>query len=135
MKVGDVVMWDDKLIQATLRHRESSLKNFVKVGGNPELHRAIKDSKVGYIKITKMSNNSSYLLSGESKEGITAAFGEGLSLYIAGIEQWYRTSIIQKIFWDKGEFTTLNSRYKFEFTEIDYRPILEELKNESTSNK
>lgn len=135
MKISDVVMWNDKLIQATLRHRDSSLKDFVKAGGNPELHRAIKDSKVGYIKITKMSNNSGYLRSGESEEGITAAFGEGLSLYISDREQWYRTSIIQKIFWDKGEFTTLNSRYKFEFTEIDYRPILEEMKNESTSNK
>ena len=63
------------------------------------------------------------------------AFGEGISLYIADVEQWFRTSNIQKIYWDKGEFTTLNSRYKFEFTEIDYRPILEEMKNESTSNK
>lgn len=135
MEFSRTVMWRDNFIQATLKHRESSLKDFVKVGGNPELHRAIKDSKVGYIKITKVSSNGGYLSSGESEEGVTAAFGEGLSLYIAGVEQWYRTSVIQKIFWDKGEFTTLNSRYKFEFTEIDYRPILEEMKNESTSNK
>lgn len=135
MRFSEAIMWGDSFIQATLKHREASLKDFVKVGGNPELHRAIKDSKVGYIKITKVSSNGGYLSSGESEEGITAAFGEGLSLYIADVEQWYRTSVIQKIYWDKGEFTTLNSRYKFEFEEIDYRPILEELKNESTSNK
>lgn len=129
MRFSEAVMWGDSFIQATLKHREASLKDFVKVGGNPELHRAIKDSKVGYIKVTKISSN------GESEEGITAAFGEGLSLYIADVEQWFRTSVIQKIYWDKGEFTTLNSRYKFKFTEIDYRPILEEMKNESTSNK
>ena len=132
MRFSEAIMWGDSFIQATLKHREASLKDFVRVGGNPELHRALKDSKVGYIKITKVSSNGGYC---ESEEGITAAFGEGLSLYIADVEQWYRTSVIQKIYWDKGEFTTLNSRYKFEFTEIDYRPILEEMKNESTSNK
>lgn len=135
MKFSEVVMWGDRFIQSTLKHREASLEDFVRVGGNPELYKALKDSKVGYIKITKISDNVGYLSSGESEEGITAAFGEGLSLYIADVEQWYRTSIIQNIYWDKGEFTTLNSRYKFEFKEIDYRPILEELKNESTSNK
>lgn len=135
MKFSEAIMWGDSFIQATLKHREASLKDFVKIGGSPKLHRAIKDSKVGYIKVTKVSSNGGYLSTGESEEGITAAFGEGLSLYIADVERWFRTSVIQKIYWDKGEFTTLNSRYKFEFTEIDYRPILEEMKNESTSNK
>ena len=127
-------MWDDSFIKATLKYRDMHLKDFVKVGGSPELYRAIKNSKVGYIKITKISSNDGYLSEGESEEGITAAFGEGVSLYIAGVEQWYRTSVIQKINWDKQEFTTVNSRYKFKFEEIDYYPILEEMKNESTSN-
>lgn len=135
MRFSEAIMWGDNLIRVTLKHREASLKDFVRIGGNPELYKAIQDSKVGHIKITKVSSNGGYLSSGESEEGITAAFGEGLSLYIADVGQWYRTSVIQKIYWDKGEFTTLNSRYKFEFEEIDYRPILEELKNESTSNK
>lgn len=130
MRFSEAIMWGDNLIRATLKHREASLKDFVRVGGNTELYKALQDSKVGYIKV---SGNGGYLSSGESEEGITAAFGEGL--YISDMERWYRTSIIQKIYWDKGEFTTLNSRYKFEFEEIDYRPILEELKNESTSNK
>lgn len=134
MTFSETVMWNDDFIKATLKYRDMHLKEFVKVGGNPELYRAIKDSKVGYIKITKISSNHGYLSEGESEEGITAAFGEGISLYIAGVEQWYKTSVIQKINWNKGEFTTVNSRYKFEFKEIDYRPILEELKNESTSN-
>lgn len=134
MKFSECVMWNDSYIKSTLKYREMSLKDFVKKGGNYELHELIKDSKVGYIKITKISANSGYLSEGESEEGITAAFREGLSLYIAGVEQWYSTSVIQKIYWDKKEFTTCNSRYKFEFEEIDYRPILEELKNESTSN-
>ena len=134
MTFSETVMWNDSYIKATLKYRDMHLRDFVKAGGNAELHRAIKDSKVGYIKITKISNNPGYLSNGESEEGITAAFGEGISLYIAGVEQWYRTSVIQKINWDKGDFTTVNSRYKFEFKEIDYRPIFEELKNESTSN-
>ena len=115
------MMWEDNFIQVTLKHRESSLKDFVKAGGSLELHRALKDSKIGYIKITKISSNDGYLHSGESVEGVTAAFGEGISLYIANIEEWYRTSVIQKIYWSKGEFITLNSRYKFEFEEIDYQ--------------
>lgn len=134
MTFSETVMWNDSYIKTTLKYRDMHLRDFVKAGGNAELHRAIKDSKVGYIKITKISNNPGYLSNDESEEGITAAFGEGISLYIAGVEQWYRTSVIQKINWDKGDFTTVNSRYKFEFKEIDYRPILEELKNESTSN-
>lgn len=135
MGFSEAIMWRDSLIRATLKHREDSLKDFVKIGGNSELHRAIQDSKVGYIRITKISSNGGYLSTGESEKGITAAFGEGLSLYIVDVEQWYRTSVIQKIYWDRGEFTTLNSRYKFEFEEIDYRTILEGLKNENTSNK
>lgn len=134
MTFSEAVMWGDSYIKALLKYRDMHLRDFVKVGGNPELHKAIKDSKVGYIKITKISSNEGYLSEGESEEGITAAFGEGISLYIADVEKWYRTSVIQKIFWDRQEFTTMNSRYKFEFEEIDYRPILEELKNESTSN-
>lgn len=128
MTFSEAVMWGDGYIKALLKYRDMHLRDFVKVGGNPELHKAIKDSKVGYIKITKISSNEGYLSEGESEEGITAAFGEGISLYIADVEKWYRTSVIQKIFWDRQEFTTMNSRYKFEFEEIDYRPILEELK-------
>lgn len=134
MTFSEAVMWGDSYIRAMLRYRDMHLKDFVKVGGTLELYQAIKDSKVGYIKITKISSNDGYLSEGQSEEGLTAAFGEGVSLYIADVEKWYRTSVIQKIFWDKQEFTTMNSRYKFKFTEIDYRPILEELKNESTSN-
>ena len=135
MTFSETVMWGDNYIKALLKYRDMHLRDFVKVGGSAELFYKIRDSKVGYIKITKISSNDGYLSEGESEEGITAAFGEGISLYIAGVEQWYRTSVIRKIFWDEGEFTTMNSRYKFEFKEIDYRPILEELKNESTSNK
>ena len=135
MTFSETVMWGDNYIKALLKYRDMHLRDFVKVGGSAELFYKIRDSKVGYIKITKISSNDGYLSEGESEEGITAAFGEGISLYIAGVEQWYKTSVIRKIFWDEGEFTTMNSRYKFEFKEIDYRPILEELKNESTSNK
>lgn len=127
MAFDETVMWDDSYIKATLKYRTMHLRDFVKAGGNPELHSLIKDSKVGYIKITKISSNNGYLTEGESEEGVTAAFGEGLSLYIASNGQWYRTSTIRKIYWDIKEFTTMNSRYKFEFKEIDYRPILEEL--------
>lgn len=128
------VNWSDKYIQALLKYRTMTLREFIKAGGDIDSHRLIKDSKVGYIKITKISDNDGYLREGEFEQGITAAFGEGLSLYISDKDRWYRTSNIRKIYWDKGEFTTINSRYKFEFTEIDYRPILNELNNESTSN-
>lgn len=134
MTFDEQVMWGDSFIKASLKYRTMHLRDFVKEGGTPELHQLIKDSKVGYIKITKISSNDGYLSEGGSKEGATAAFGENLGLYIAGVGQWYRTSVIRHIYWDKGEFTTINSRYKFEFKEIDYRQILEELNNESTSN-
>ena len=93
MRFSEAIMWGDNLIRATLKHREASLKDFVRVGGNPELYKALQDSKVGYIKITKVSSNGGYLSSGESEEGITAAFGEGLSLYIADVEHLLSTGI------------------------------------------
>lgn len=136
MRFSEAVMWGDRFIQTTLKHREMGLKEFVKAGGNTELYRLLQNSKVGRISITKISNNSGYLSSGESEEGVTAAFGEGLSLYIADVEQWYRTSNIQRINWEAGEFTTLNSKYRFTFEEVDYHPIIEEIKkNEGTSNQ
>ena len=125
----------DGVVKHILESRELSEADFILNGGTSEIYRTLQDSKIGFIYITKVSDNPGYVDKGQSEYGVTSAFGENLSLYISGGDRWFRTSVIQKIYWDKGEFTTLNSRYKFEFEEIDYRPILEEMKNESTSNK
>ena len=79
----------------------------------------IKNSKVGDITVTKISKNDGYVKEGESAWGVTAAFGEGLSVYIASANSWFCTSTIRKIDWDKKEFTTRNSVYSFTFKETN----------------
>lgn len=117
MRFDEAILWGDKFIQTTLKYKARSEQEFINSGGTPELYRILQNSKAGNISITKISNNSGYLDSGDSFEGVTAAFGEGLSLYISDTRGWFRTSTIQKINWDEGTFTTLNSEYRFVFNE------------------
>ena len=84
-------------------------------------------SKVGYIRIQKISGNPGYLRSGGIEEGWCFVFGEGFSCYIDNGYSYYYTSTIQKIDWDKNEFDTINSRYSFELDEIDFRELLSKL--------
>lgn len=42
MRFSEAIMWGDSFIQATLKHREASLKDFVKVGGKPQTSQSYK---------------------------------------------------------------------------------------------
>lgn len=75
-----------------------------------ELYTALHKSKQGWISISRETD-------GKGDEGYTDAFGEGLSCHVSNPHRWYYTSVIQKIDWDNKVFTTLNSRYKFNFIE------------------
>lgn len=96
----------------------------------------IKNSKCGYISISKKSNNPGYLISGEKREGWCAIFGEGLSCIIFGHGgKLYYTSNITHIDWDNNEFNTLNSIYSFKLDEYDSNELLNFLNNESKNNE
>jgi hypothetical protein len=81
----------------------------------------IKETKSGYIFIRKISNNSGYLSNNEGRNGFTPMFSEGLSCYIFLDdlhEDYYYTSVIESIDWENKIFTTINSKYSFEFKEM-----------------
>lgn len=81
----------------------------------------IKNSKSGYILVEKISRNSGYLSKNQKREGFTPLFAEDFSCYIYlddPFEDYYYTSIIESIDWDKKEFRTRNSTYSFVFKEM-----------------
>lgn len=73
-----------------------------------------KSPKKGKCTLTKLSNNPGYVLPGEKHTGYCLGIVEGYSCILQGNGNFY-TSIVESIDWDKGEFKTLNSTYKFEF--------------------
>lgn len=86
-----------------------------------EYFHKIKNSKSGYIRIIKTSDNQGYLRESESREGFTPILAEDFSCHVILddiYEDYYYTSTIQKIYWDKGEFETKNSTYSFVFKEM-----------------
>lgn len=101
---------------------ESELENLVQ---DPKLIEGIKNSKSGWIKIKKISDNAGYLNMGESMFGWFAIFAKGLSLYMGDDSHFYYTSNIVDIDWDKKLFLTLNSIYSFEITEYDAKSIID----------
>jgi hypothetical protein len=94
----------------------------------------IKNSKSGWIKIKKISDNGGYLTKNESESGWFAVFAKGMSLYIGNGSHYYYTSNIVDIDWDKKLFLTLNSIYSFEITEYDAKDMIDAI-NELFSNK
>jgi hypothetical protein len=82
--------------------------------------RAIQESKCGEIEVTKLSENLGNIQKGDTYRGFTPAFGEGVAVYISNPREWFRSSTIQSIDWDKGTFKTLNSTYSFKFKEIAF---------------
>lgn len=81
----------------------------------------IKNSKSGYILVEKISRNSGYLTKNQKREGFTPLFAEDFSCYIYlddPFEDYYYTSVIESIDWDKKEFRTRNSTYSFVFKEM-----------------
>ena len=79
------------------------------------LHKILRESKEGYMRIQR-----EYPAPDVPHEGWTYAFCEGFALFIDNPDFFYHTSDVQQINWQdekSGTFTTLNSRYKFEFIE------------------
>ena len=106
---------------------------FGKYGEEDPSVELVKNSKVGKIRIRKISENPGYL--NDWFSGITANFGEGMGVYISDTTEWFTTSTIQEIDWENRRFHTLNSTYEFQFKEIDEK-TLNKIYNyyESTSN-
>ena len=87
-----------------------SLQDFKKLTGHDEdLYNKLKNSKEGFITIVKLSDNPNFHISqGETRSGLTQAFGEGLSLNISSGGRWFKTSNITKINWEDEKFEKLN---------------------------
>lgn len=79
----------------------------------------LNNSKIGKISIKKISDNAGYLNKNNWFSGITANFGEGMGVYISDTAEWFQSSVITSIDWDKNQFETLNSTYEFRFEELD----------------
>ena len=111
----------------TLYHKTKDLDYFITTYGEKDgtyLYNKVKNAKSGLIKVYKISDNPG-IEKGVEYFGVTTTFGEGLGLYIDNIANWFRSSVIQKIDWDKSEFMTLNSVYHFEFNELDETEALD----------
>ena len=91
---------------------------FGKYGEDPNVE-LVRNSKVGKIRIRKISEHPGYLKKDDWFSGITANFGEGMGVYISDTTEWFTTSTIQEIDWENNRFYTLNSTYEFQFKEID----------------
>lgn len=95
--------------------------NFKEEGMGYQDFLKIKNSKSGYICIKKISDNSGYLNSNESREGFTPLFSEGFSCHVLLddlYEDYYYTSTIELIDWNNNTFITKNSEYSFVFKEM-----------------
>ena len=103
-------------------------KEFITTVGPEEAYNKIQESKVGYIKVHKISDNPG-IEKNKVYEGITACFGEGLAMWLSNETNWFHTSVIQSIDWNDKTFKTLNSTYAFEFEELEYGNFANELLN------
>ena len=71
----------------------------------------------GWITVQKVEGvNNELIPVGRIYSGHTDTFMEGVSCRISPPTHWFRSSNVTSIDWEKGEFKTLNSTYKFEFT-------------------
>ena len=82
--------------------------------------KALQDSKSGEIEVTKISENIGNIQKGDTYRGFTPAFGEGIAVYISNPREWFKSSTIQSIDWEKHLFKTRNSTYSFKFKEIAF---------------
>lgn len=107
-------LYDDKTLVKAFYSEvgECTLENVVaKV-----LEYLVANAYSGNILITKVTgNNNRYIQDGEAFFGYCRAFVEGLSCYLEG-DNGIRTSNVQSIDWENGEFKTRNSTYKFKLT-------------------
>ena len=117
----------------TILLRNKRRKDFVIELGPEELFDRFHKSKVGYIKVHKVSDNPG-IEKNKVYEGITAAFGEGFAVWISGPSTWFHTSVIKNIDWDKHTFNTLNSTYAFDFEELSYTDLLKEFSDKEINS-
>lgn len=108
---------------STLILRTKPKKEFIKTLGPEDLYESFIKSKVGYIKVHKISDNPGIPKS-KVYEGVTGAFGEGLAVWISNPSSWFHSSTIKDIDWENNVFHTLNSTYAFEFEELDYKQLV-----------
>ena len=100
-----------------LKIKNSSLDELVQGLGSEtdakKMYEALRKSREGYMRIRKISPSI-----GRSEEGWTYVFAEGLGLFLDTEDRWYHTSVVLSIDFEKGEFTTQNSIYRFEFIDV-----------------
>ena len=100
-----------------LKIKNSSLDELVQSLGfetdAKKMYEAFRKSREGYMRIRKISPSI-----GRTEEGWTYIFAEGLGLFLDTEDRWYNTSVILSIDFEKGEFTTQNSIYRFEFIDV-----------------
>lgn len=76
-----------------------------------------KHAHKGWITLQKVEGrNNEKIPVGKQYSGYTNTFMEGFSCHVSSPTHWFRSSNVISIDWEKGEFKTLNSTYKFEFT-------------------
>ena len=131
MNFDNYAGWMDKSTQAVLNLRDNPKK--IDDLFSEEQKKQFIDSKIGYIKIQKISDNYGYIAQNGCFEGVTSCFGEGFGVIITNAERWFRTSVIKDI--KEFEFDTLNSTYKYEFTEISLDNLKKELDDFSKKHK
>ena len=86
-------------------------EEFMKLeGATDELYDIIHNAKRGTIYIRRIEPNDK-----EGNIGYTDFLAVGVACRVENSERWYSTSTVQSIDWDKNEFKTLNSTYKFTF--------------------
>lgn len=94
------------------RLKQLSKEEFLQLqGATEELYENLQKGKSGFIKIRRMTGDP------YSIGGYTDLFAEGFSLHVENSSEWWNTSNVTYINWDKGWFDTLNSRYNFIFEE------------------
>lgn len=118
----------DRRTISTLMLRFKPKKEFVKTLGPESLYDSFQKSKVGYIKVHKISDNQG-IPKNKVYEGLTGLFGEGFAVWISNPSSWFHTSTIKDIDWENNVFHTLNSTYAFEFEELDYKQLVTDFLN------
>lgn len=105
-----------KIIPMIDRNVEILLKARINNDLSEELNNALQNSKCGIIHVK-------HAITGKTHYGITAAFGEGVGCYMSNEDEWFTTSTIKKINWEEEYFETLNSKYFFDFEELDFQEL------------
>ena len=100
-----------------LKIKNSSLEELVRGLGSEEeakrMYNALRKSREGYMRIQKISPSLD-----RPEEGWTYVFTEELGLFLDTEDRWYHTSVVLSIDFEKGEFTTQNSIYRFKFIKV-----------------